>query len=147
MNSIAPTKAWPAPAPARSDHAAILVAEDDLEMRRLIVSTLRRERYEVLEAPDGIALLDCVEAAALSGVRIAAIVSDVRMPLLSGMDALAVLEATSAEVPVVLITAFGDRDTHEEARQLGAFAILDKPFDMATLCAAVSAAVEGRVTS
>jgi DNA-binding NtrC family response regulator len=139
MTNIATTKPWPAP--ARADHTAVLVAEDDLEMRRLIVATLRRDRYEVIEAPDGIALLDCVEAAALTGVHLAAIVSDVRMPLLSGMDALAVLEATSADVPVILITAFGDRETHDEAHQLGAFAILDKPFDMTALSAAVAAAV------
>lgn len=139
MNTASTTKPWPAP--ARSDHTAILVAEDDLEMRRLIVATLRRDRYEVIEAPDGIALLDCVESAALSGVHLAAIVSDIRMPLLSGMDALAVLEATSAEVPVILITAFGDGETHAEAHQLGAFAILDKPFDMTALSAAVAAAI------
>ena len=140
MTNIGSTKAVAASLPARSNHTAVLVAEDDLEMRRLIVATLRRERYEVIEAPDGIALLDCVEAAALTGVRLAAIVSDVRMPMLSGMDALAVLEATQADVPVILITAFGDRELHDEAHQLGAFAILDKPFDMTALTAIVGAA-------
>jgi DNA-binding NtrC family response regulator len=121
----------------------ILVAEDDLEMRRLIAATLRDEHYEVLEAADGIALLDLIEAAARTGMAYAAIVSDVRMPLLSGMDALAVLQATSADVPVILITAFGDGDTHEEAHELGAFAILDKPFDMSALTTLLAAAVRG----
>jgi DNA-binding NtrC family response regulator len=62
-----------------------------------------------------------------------AIVSDVRMPLLSGMDVLAVIRASSTQVPVVLITAFGDVDTHGEAHDLGAVAILDKPFDLGAL--------------
>ncbi len=116
----------------------IVVAEDDQEMRRLIAGTLREEGYTVLEAADGMQLLDCIEHAARTGRSLAAIVSDLRMPWLSGMDVLAVLRAASATVPLILITAFGDEATHAEGRELGAAAVLDKPFDMDELTGLVA---------
>ena len=110
----------------------VLLAEDDAELRRLIATTLRDDGYEVVEAANGMELLDSLEL--MIGRRLPyAIVTDVRMPLLSGMDVLAVIRASSTEVPVILITAFGDIDTHGEAHDLGAVAILDKPFDMSAL--------------
>jgi DNA-binding NtrC family response regulator len=112
----------------------VLLAEDDGELRKLIASTLRQEGYEVVETANGMELLDALEL--LLGRRLPyAVVSDVRMPLLSGMDLLAVIRASATDVPVILITAFGDVDTHEEAHDLGAVAILDKPFDMSALTA------------
>jgi DNA-binding response OmpR family regulator len=113
---------------------SILLAEDDEELRKLIAATLRGEGYEVIETTNGMELLDALEM--MIGSRLPhAIVSDIRMPLLSGMDVLAVIRASSAEVPVVLITAFGDVESHVEAHDLGAVAILDKPFDMSALTA------------
>lgn len=124
---------FPATEAARRPH--ILVAEDNTEMRRLIATTLRVHGYDVTEARDGMELLDCVEEAARSGnpARYDVVVSDVRMPWLSGMDVLAVLHAAPRRTPVVLITAFGGDETHAEGRELGAAAILDKPFEMETL--------------
>jgi DNA-binding NtrC family response regulator len=122
-------------APAES--TLVLLAEDDAELRKLIAATLRGEGYEVLEAANGMELLDALELMIVRR-RPYAIVSDVRMPLLSGMDVLAVMRAASTEIPVILITAFGDIDTHGEAHDLGAAAILDKPFDMSALVALLS---------
>ena len=113
----------------------ILVAEDNAEMRRLISTTLGAQGYDVTEARDGMELLDLIEAAARCGFpdRYAAVISDVRMPWLSGMDVLAVLNTASWSTPVILITAFGDAETHLEGRALGAAAVLDKPFEMDAL--------------
>ncbi len=138
MDSAVSFEPQPAPRPAG---ARVLVAEDDFEMRRLVAATLRRERYDVTEAANGIQLLDQLEAAAAQGWRFAAIVSDVRMPLLSGMDVLAILRAAAEEIPVILITAFGDGETHAEAHELGAVGILDKPFDMSALTTLVAGAI------
>jgi DNA-binding NtrC family response regulator len=66
-----------------------------------------------------------------------AIVSDIRMPGTSGLAILEGLNECQSAMPVILITAFGDRDTHERARQLGVVAVFDKPFDMADLLAAL----------
>ena len=124
----------------------VLVAEDSTEMRRLIAGVLRAEGYDVTEARDGMELVDLIEASARAGIagRYAAIVSDIRMPWLSGMDVLAALDACGFGTPVILITAFGDVEVHEEARALGATAVLDKPFDMERLSAELARATGAR---
>ncbi len=118
--------------PRPAHPTSVLLAEDDIELRKLIAATLRADGYEVVEVANGMELLDALEL--MVGRQLPyAIVSDIRMPMLSGMDVLAVIRASATEVPVVLITAFGDVDTHLEAHDLGAVAILDKPFDMSAL--------------
>jgi CheY-like chemotaxis protein len=134
MSSLTHEFAEAARAVAPRASTLVLLAEDDLELRKLIAATLREEGYEVVEATNGMELLDSLEIMVARRIPYA-IVSDVRMPLLSGMDVLAVIRASSTQVPVVLITAFGDADTHGEAHDLGAVAILDKPFDMSALTA------------
>ena len=64
------------------------------------------------------------------------------MPWLSGMDVLAVLHTAAWRTPVILITAFGDDDTHAEGRELGAAAVLDKPFEMEELTTALARVLE-----
>lgn len=110
----------------------ILLAEDDTELRQLLCSVLRRDGFEVLEARDGSELL------ALIGRQIASrgqqgfnlIVSDIRMPGFTGLSILAGLRRADWPTPVMLITAFGDSQTHREAQRLGAAAVFDKPFDV-----------------
>jgi DNA-binding response OmpR family regulator len=136
----------PAPIETLQDRRHVLVAEDNTEMRRLIASTLRAHGYDVTEVRDGMELLDCVEGAVRAGAlgRYAAVVSDVRMPWLSGMDVLAVLHTAAWRTPVILITAFGDEETHAEGRELGAAAILDKPFEMDALTGVLARVLEER---
>lgn len=117
--------------------ARVLVAEDDHELRWLIARTLKKCGFDVVEATDGSALLDrageiIMQDPTLSELDL--IVSDIRMPGFSGLDVLAGLQHAGVRVPVVLITAFGDDSTHEQAKRLGATAIVDKPFDMEELC-------------
>jgi DNA-binding NtrC family response regulator len=52
------------------------------------------------------------------------------MPAFSGLEVLADLRSKNTTLPVILITAFGDRQTHAEALALGAYAVFDKPFDV-----------------
>ena len=113
----------------------VIVAEDSTEMRRLIASVLRSEGYRVTEARDGMELVDLIEASTLpDGEGLPdAVVSDVRMPWLTGMDVLAALDVAGMRMPVILITAFGDAALHAEAQDLGAAAVLDKPFDVEEL--------------
>lgn len=111
----------------------ILVAEDDEAMRLLLVETFRRDGYAVEEAVDGLDLFRRIEEhVALGGRRghaISAIVSDVRMPGLSGLDILAILRCGTWRTPVVLMTAFADDDVRREAEDGGAV-LIDKPFSL-----------------
>ena len=117
----------------------VLVAEDDPDMRRLIATSLRMAGNKVVEATDGIDVLDRMETMIrdLCPDAFDVIVSDVNMPGLSGLDVLAALRCTHWTTPVVLITAFGDEETRAEARELGAAAFLDKPLDPEALRSAV----------
>jgi DNA-binding response OmpR family regulator len=112
-----------------------LVAEDDPDMRALVVRALRLDGYDVVEARSGpeLALLVCsdvLESPDASPVDL--IVSDVVMPGCTGLDVLGMLRARDWAVPVLLITAFGSAELHADARRLGA-SILDKPFELGEL--------------
>jgi len=118
----------------------ILLVEDDPEMRRMLAVLLRRDGYGVTEVADGDEALEWLGTGLLDGEpsRIPAlIVSDVRLPSLSGLDILAGARLWPRRIPVILITGFGDEDLHEQARALGAVCVLDKPFPISSLRSAV----------
>jgi DNA-binding response OmpR family regulator len=126
-----------APSPAR-----LLLAEDDFELRELLACVLRADGHEVVEACDGNELW-----ALLSGespAPFSLVVSDVRMPGLTAFDVLSKLQRTASEVPVILITAFGDQTTHLRALRLGASRVFDKPFDCDELRDAVLETLDQR---
>jgi DNA-binding NtrC family response regulator len=111
----------------------VLLAEDDREMRRLLVAILRRSHCDVIEAKTGSQLWELIVHGALgtrSEPQVDLIITDVRMPGRSGLDVLSSLRKRDAWTPVILITAFGDTDTHAEAHRLGALAVFNKPFDL-----------------
>lgn len=119
----------------------LILAEDDPTLRHLLAIELAAVGYHVMEAGDGPELLACLEAAKAEGVgpdRVA-VISDVRMPGLDGLDVLAVLRCASWSTPVILMTAFPDAATGAEASDLGAACVLEKPVDIARLRVAIEA--------
>ena len=111
----------------------ILLAEDDEEMRKLLAFMLRKEGYRITECADGVSLLDMLSSFFLNGEgneNFNLIISDIRMPGITGMEILVGANEMDNFPPIILITAFGDIDTHRQAERLGAAAVLDKPFDI-----------------
>lgn len=121
------------------ERTEVVVAEDDDDMRRLVVQALRDEGFHVVEARNGWELLELVGARMMSrdGRSLGLIVTDVRMHGLTGLEILAGLRENDWSTPVVLMTAFGDPALHTEAGRLGALAVFDKPFDVRALRALV----------
>jgi CheY-like chemotaxis protein len=121
----------------------ILLAEDDEEFRRLLVSTLRAHGCRIVEAASGSELLDRIagELHFMDDLGFDVVVSDVCMPGSTGLEVLGGLRSARLRVPVVLISAFANAETRYIARELGA-QLLDKPFDLETFAAVVLAAVE-----
>lgn len=117
----------------------ILLAEDDDEMRILLTWSLRWEGYDVVECRNGTELLDALSGATAGDEAdgVALVISDIRMPGMSGLDVLRGLRHSERFPSVVLITAFGDEETHAEADRLGAVALFDKPFEIEDLVAKV----------
>jgi DNA-binding NtrC family response regulator len=120
----------------------VLLVEDDDEMRGLLKSILHADGYDVVEAATGREGVSCIYDAWGVGGRSARhldlIISDVRMPGWGGLDLLDVVRRVRMGIPVLLITAFGAPETHQEAARLGAGAVLDKPFALDTFRSTVA---------
>ena len=117
----------------------ILLAEDNHEMRALLSMSLRKNGYEVTEFADGRGMLDYYFSTdpTRKEAAIDLIISDIRMPFLTGMELLEGLYNAEGFPPVILITAFGDEETHKQAYLFGAAAVFDKPFDIEDLVTTV----------
>ena len=126
----------------------LLLAEDDREMRKLLARVLRQSGYDVVECPDGMAMLthlaDFLLPDGFSREKIDLIISDIRMPGVTGMEVLEGRPTRGDFPPMILITAFGDDATHARAAKLGAAAMLDKPFDIDDLLDEVKAVLVSR---
>lgn len=120
----------------------VVLAEDDDRLRQLLARALERDGFRVSEVCDGAALLDLVGDLLASGLEHAGIdlvITDVRMPILNGISALSALR--SEAIPVIVMTAFGDAETHAAASRMGAVLVFDKPFDLAEIRRAARRAV------
>lgn len=120
----------------------VLLAEDDPEMRALLSHYLIRAGYQVIEAGSGTSVVRYLSnhGGDVDLPLPDVLVSDVRMPGLSGLEMLRAVRGYSS-IPVILITAFGDAEVHREAQALGAHQVIDKPFELDQLRAAVRAAL------
>ncbi len=112
--------------------ARILVVDDEESIRDLCARVLSRAGYTVITAPSG---EDAV--ALLTREAFALVISDIRMPGISGLEVLERAKATYPEIRVVLITGFGTPQMLTRAQQSGADRILTKPFSPMELLAAV----------
>ncbi|MFC1610044.1 response regulator [Myxococcota bacterium] len=127
----------PEPEPAAR---CVLVADDDPDMREEVARALRDNGIAVIAVDSGDQLVDYLGRCATFGGRFLVpdvVVSDIRMPGYSGLEVLKAFREAHWNTPIILMTAFGDHETHEEARQLGAVATFDKPFDSDDLLTAI----------
>ncbi len=121
----------PATAPRR-----VLIAEDEALIRLDLAEMLREEGYDVVgEASDGQEAVDLAEK-----LRPDLVIMDVKMPRRDGIDAAAEI-AGKRIAPILILTAFSQRDLVEKARDAGAMAYLVKPFSITDLIPAIEVAV------
>ncbi len=105
--------------------AHALVTDDEPLVRRLIRRALVTARIDVAEARDGLQALSAIERE-----RVDLVITDVRMPGLSGLGLLERLRGTHASLPVILISGSDEVASREMAVELGAFDFLRKPLDV-----------------
>ncbi len=115
----------------------VVVAEDDPEMRSLLVDALRRDGYEIVDVNSGLALFDELRAARQLGDPPSLIVSDIRMPGPSGLSILREIRGWGWEVPAIVITGYADRTVDDAADNAGAACLFHKPLDLDDLRTAV----------
>jgi two-component system response regulator PilR (NtrC family) len=129
----------PAPAAAERHGARILVADDEQSMRELLAIVLRREGYEVLLADNGRTAIELLEHEPVD-----LLISDIKMPDMSGVDVLRAAKKIDQDILGIMITAFASTETAIEAMRLGACDYLSKPFDIDLLKMKVREKVENR---
>lgn len=114
----------------------VVIAEDEALIRLDLAEMLREEGYDVVgEAGDGQEAVEMAER-----LRPDLVIIDVKMPRRDGIDAASEI-AGKRIAPIVMLTAFSQRDLVERARDAGAMAYLVKPFTIADLVPAIELAV------
>src|SRR5262245_28361249 len=103
----------------------ILVVDDERSMRELLAIVLRREGYDVLLADSGKSAI-----ATLEKEPVDILISDIKMPDLSGVEVLRAAKRIDQDILGIMVTAFASTETAVEAMRLGACDYLSKPFDM-----------------
>src|SRR6266540_3848753 len=101
----------------------ILIIDDDTSLRRVLEYNLQEEGYEVLTAADGEQGLRLFDE---QGAEL--VITDVKMPGISGFTVLSSIKERSPETLVIVITAFGAIETAVEAMKQGAYDYITKPF-------------------
>jgi two-component system response regulator PilR (NtrC family) len=117
----------------------ILVVDDERSMRELLAIVLKREGYDVLLAENGKSAI-----ATLEKEPIDILISDIKMPDLSGVDVLRAAKRVDQDILGIMITAFASTETAVEAMRLGACDYLSKPFDVDLLRMKVREKIESR---
>jgi DNA-binding NtrC family response regulator len=116
--------------------ARIVVADDDPASLEGLRALLAAWGYEVETAPDGRAALEKV-----SEVHPSAVITDLVMPTMNGLELLNVLHEEEPTLPVILLTAHGNLNHLRDAAQQGAFAYLRKPVDVLKLKTVLASAL------
>jgi two-component system response regulator HydG len=122
-----------------SEPATLLVADDDPGLRESLERTLMREGYRVILASDGNAALERLQAGGIDLV-----LTDLKMPGLTGIEVLRAAKAIAPDVDVILLTAFGTVEEAVKAMKEGAYDFLTKPFQRAQVLRLIRQALERR---
>jgi len=122
-----------------SDPATLLVADDDPGLRESLQRALARAGYRVVLASDGRAALEQLQG---GGVNL--VVTDLKMPGLTGIELLRAIKAIPLDVDVILLTAFGTVEEAVSAMKDGAYDFITKPFRGEQLLKVVAKALERR---
>ena len=125
----------------RQPQPRILVVDDERSMRELLAIVLRREGYKVLLAENGGAAIQTLEREPID-----LLISDIRMPDMSGVEVLRAAKRIDQDVLGMMITAHASTESAVEAMRLGACDYLSKPFDVDLLKMKVREKIENRQT-
>ena len=111
----------------------VLIADDDADVREVLVESFRAAGFDVLEAANGLEALLCVKRD-----RPDAVVLDLMMPRLGGVEALKRIHAFTPGIRALVVTGAIDAELHRQATLAGAAGVFAKPVSAATLVAALA---------
>jgi len=117
--------------------ATILIIDDEEAIRNALRDILEMEEYEVEEAKDGIDALSKIKQNSYD-----AIICDIKMPKMDGMEVLERVQLICPDVPIIMISGHGDIDTAVETVKKGAFDYISKPPDLNRLLITIRNALD-----
>src|SRR4030065_755496 len=126
----------------KKHNGKILVVEDEKSMREVLKILLDGEKYEVMTASDGLEGLSSLDKDIFDLV-----ITDMKMPKADGFQVLKKVKEISPDTIVIMITAFGTRETAIEAMKLGAYNYINKPFNIDEIRLIVKRAIEKKKLS
>ncbi len=115
----------------------VLIVDDEAIMRDFLVEALKRKGYDACAVDSGEKAIRCLKEKAFD-----LLITDLKMPGMSGMDLLKEAKSLSPQTLVILVTAFGTIENAVEAMKQGAFHYLIKPFSLDSLIAMIEKANE-----
>lgn len=107
----------------------VLVIDDQPGIRRLLIEVLKEEGYQVVTASNG---YDGLQAAQVANPQL--ILMDMKMPGMDGIETLKELKKIGQGDRVIMMTAYGELDLVNQAKEIGAYDYITKPFDIIALC-------------
>ncbi|MDQ3168584.1 MAG: sigma-54 dependent transcriptional regulator [Acidobacteriota bacterium] len=123
--------------PTTSNRSRILVVDDEPSMRELLSIVLRREGHDVFTAPNGKTAIEILEREPID-----LLISDIKMPDMSGVDVLKAAKLLDPDLVGIMVTAFASVENAVEAMHLGAYDYVSKPFNVDELRLRISKALE-----
>jgi CheY-like chemotaxis protein len=122
----------------------ILVVDDEADVEALFRQQFRRDlragRFTMEFAQSALKALQCISDAGDASLIL--ILSDINMPGMSGLELLPKAKALRPDVPVIMITAYGDAETKRKALERGAEALVTKPIDFTLLRSEIDTRIE-----
>ncbi len=116
----------------------ILVVDDEPNMLRLLRTILMdKTGYEVMTTNNPLEVSKLLQEKSFDVV-----VTDLKMPLVDGMDLIDIIKKVDDKLPIIIITAYGTLETAEEAVQKGAYDFITKPFRKETILITIRRALE-----
>lgn len=116
----------------------ILVVDDEPNMLRLLRTILMdKTGYEVMTTNNPLEVSKLLQENPFD-----AVVTDLKMPLVDGMDLIDIIKKIDDKLPIIIITAYGTLETAEEAVQKGAYDFITKPFRKETILITIRRALE-----
>jgi len=122
----------------------ILVVDDEQNMRNTLAFILETANYQVTTAAEGREALEEILAAREHGRPVDLLITDFRLPGLTGLQLIDELNYLKIKIPVLVITAYGNRSLFLELMRTGCADYLDKPFDYKELVKRVDSLMEKR---
>ncbi len=124
----------------------VLIIDDEPEIRRNLTLGLTQEEYVCTACPDGISAIHELHNSRARGVGYDYLITDIFMPDIDGLKILKVIKNEFPELPVLVITAFGNEVLKETALAEDNTGFLDKPFEISELVNALNALKSGSTT-